>query len=482
MRTNHMRNKNRFAQKAFTVLLSFALILPGCGGGGGGGGTGTTVSFPGTQNPAFIVAAPMQTPDHAKQAPVIDFDGTLHVGAGFAPDASQLGESVEHGDTTISSGHVRDGAGRSATVAFLNQFHHENRRITTWSRPPVVRVAEGTSDKYIDYAIRAVQIINTYLPHEHRFNFSSTPSPSGVGNIDVPHREIFIDFAPHSEWNPPSTRPPGNEPRGIARTSYFEYPVPGTELVTRVASSSRIWINADKIPGFTDEAMITLLIHEIMHSIFPGHPDHLVYPDSIMRSRVPRAFSERILGPVDHDAIQAIYAGFDLTAASADTLGPWSAVSFHLRGDMDNVAFGVASRNGFSQPWASGPTPSMDLAHNTELSGSVTWTGRLLGFTSESESLAGATDLTIDLSTLRGQIDFTGLEHWGVNAVPGPIGSGQMWNDGDLSYSVIVRKNTFIQTGGDAGEVTGAFFGSNHEGMGGVVERNDMSAGFGGRR
>ena len=478
-----MRNKTSFAQKAFTVLLSLALILPGCGGGGGGGGgTGTTVSFPGTQNPAFIVAAPMQTPDHARQAPAIDFDGTLHVGAGFAPDTSQLGETVEHGDTTISSGHVQDGAGRSATVAFLNQFHDENSRIRTWPSPPVVRVAEGTSDKYIDYAVRAVQIINSYLPHEHRFHFSNTPSPGGVGTIDVPRGEIFIDFAPHSEWNPPSNRPYGNEPRGISRATHTVSSVPGTELEIYETKRSRVWINTDKIPGFTDEAMITLLMHEILHSIFPGHPDHLVYPDSIMRSRVPRAFSERILGPVDHDAIQAIYAGLDLTAASADTLGPWSAVSFHLRGDMDNVAFGVASRNGFSQPWASGPTPSMDLAHNTELSGSVTWIGRLLGFTTESESLAGATDLTINLATLRGRIDFTNLEHWGVNATPGPVGSGQTWNDGDLGYSVIVRGNTFYQTGGDAGEVTGAFFGTGHEGMGGVVERSDMSAGFGGTR
>ena len=114
--------------------------------------------------------------------------------------------------------------------------------------------------------------------------------------------------------------------------------------------------------------------------------------------------------------------------------------------------------------------------------GSASWAGRLLGFTYESESLAGATDLTINLSTLRGQIDFTGLEHWGVNAAPGPIGSGTTWNDGDLRYGVIVRGNTFNQSGGDAGEVTGAFFGARHEGMGGVVERSDMSAGFGGTR
>ncbi len=149
---------------------------------------------------------------------------------------------------------------------------------------------------------------------------------------------------------------------------------------------------------------------------------------------------------------------------------------------MDDVSFGVASFNGLLQPWASGPRPATNLADNQALSGSASWTGRLLGFTSSSESLAGAADLTINLATLSGQIDFTGLEHWGVNAAPGPVGSGRTWNDGDLRYSVIVRKNTFIQTGGDAGEVTGAFFGALHEGMGGVVERSDMSAGFGGTR
>ena len=93
--------------------------------------------------------------------------------------------------------------------------------------------------------------------------------------------------------------------------------------------------------------------------------------------------------------------------------------------------------------------------------------------TSGSEPLSGDSRLSINIGTLRGQIDFTGLEY---------IDSGTMWNDGDLSYSVIVRKNTFIQTGGDADEVTGAFFGPAHEGMGGVVERSDMSAGFGGTR
>ena len=56
---------------------------------------------------------------------------------------------------------------------------------------------------------------------------------------------------------------------------------------------------------------------------------------------------------------------------------------------------------------------------------------------------------------------------------------GGMWGDGDLGYSIEVHGNTFNRTGGDAGSITGAFFGSRHEGMGGVLERSDLSAGFG---
>ena len=51
--------------------------------------------------------------------------------------------------------------------------------------------------------------------------------------------------------------------------------------------------------------------------------------------------------------------------------------------------------------------------------------------------------------------------------------------DGDLGYRIEVRGNTFVQTGGDTGTVTGAFFGPAHEGMGGVIVRDDLSAGFG---
>ena len=77
-----------------------------------------------------------------------------------------------------------------------------------------------------------------------------------------------------------------------------------------------------------------------------------------------------------------------------------------------------------------------------------------------------------------GTADFTGLEQWAADAAPGAAGTGATWHDGDLSYAIAVRGNTFVQTGGDDGTVTGAFFGLAHEGMGGVLERDDLSAGL----
>lgn len=74
------------------------------------------------------------------------------------------------------------------------------------------------------------------------------------------------------------------------------------------------------------------------------------------------------------------------------------------------------------------------------------------------------------------------MEYWPVGTAPGAVGTGSMWQDGDLDYRIEIRGNTFLQAGGDAGAVTGTFFGPAHESMGGVIVRDDLSAGFGGTR
>ena len=108
--------------------------------------------------------------------------------------------------------------------------------------------------------------------------------------------------------------------------------------------------------------------------------------------------------------------------------------------------------------------------------------GRFLGFNPRAETVSGVANLTLELATLTGTMDFAELEQWGANIAPDMVGTETVWRDGDLSYQVEVQGNAVIRTGGDSGTVTGAFFGPAHEGMGGVLQRDDLSAGFGGKR
>ena len=55
---------------------------------------------------------------------------------------------------------------------------------------------------------------------------------------------------------------------------------------------------------------------------------------------------------------------------------------------------------------------------------------------------------------------------------PGAAGTGTQWLDGDLGYAIAVRGNTFAETGGDDGRLTGIFTGQSHEGAAGTLERS----------
>ena len=188
-----------------------------------------------------------------------------------------------------------------------------------------------------------------------------------------------------------------------------------------------------------------------------------------------------MLFPIDREALLATYGvlteGITRGEDLASSFGLWSDTSIHVRGDLDEVngaAFGVRYANGLSQPWAFGPTPHTDLADNRALRGTVTWVGLLAGY-GNGTVVAGTADLSIELGTLRGELEFEHLtESTGVGTTT--------WGDGDLTYGVRVRGNTFVQTGGDDGIVTGIFVGSGHEGMAGTLQRDDLAAAFGGSR
>ena len=167
-----------------------------------------------------------------------------------------------------------------------------------------------------------------------------------------------------------------------------------------------------------------------------------------------------LLHPLDREALLAVYGTLQpgtLPGAIAADLGPWEDESLHIRGGLGSHAFGAALRNGLVRPWALGPAPAIALEDNSALGGSASWSGRLLGLTPGGDAVAGAAGLAVDLGTLSGTLGFTGMESWA--AAPGAPG-----------------------TGGDAGSITGAFFGAAHQGMGGTLVRDDLGAGFAGTR
>ena len=218
----------------------------------------------------------------------------------------------------------------------------------------------------------------------------------------------------------------------------------------------------------------------------------MLFPDTIMDSHTTSAESGKpILDPLDREALLAVYGSLTPGTPSdqiEDDLGPWATDAIHIRGVLaiaDNtVSFGTSMRNGRIQPWVSGPRPDTNLAENDQFGVSVAYNGRLLGFTTtDASTIAGRADLSVRLATLDGDLSFSELETWQAGTAPGAPGTGIAYQSGtSLHYGIAIAGNTFVKTGGDAGEINGAFFGAGHEGMGGTVRRDDFSGAFAGKR
>ena len=193
---------------------------------------------------------------------------------------------------------------------------------------------------------------------------------------------------------------------------------------------------------------------------------------------------------IDAAALLAIYNRYDNNTLPEDvsvtSLGPWETTSMNLTADLGRgagaLSFGVRRRNGVSVPWASGARSPIALASNRSLTGTVHWDGALLGLTPETRSVVGNATLSIDVSTLEGRADFTALQSWPAGQAPGEFGTGEKWRTGSLGYTIAVSDSYVRSTGGDAGVLGGSFYGSGHEGIGGSVEREDLTAAFGAKR
>ena len=407
----------------------------------------------------------------ATQAPILATDDRVQIGAVREPALDDLDRQGEHDGIVLYSGRIQDGVTAETLRRYLTADALDSGYIAVlrFGEAPTVRIQKGATPAQIRETAHAVQLINYWLPADWKLDLDLRPTEHESGQPD--DGVIVVEFSDRGTWG----QPVGAQTIGWAHKWFSKYTVE--------VFSAKVWIDPGRTEG---NNRIPALIHELLHALGRGHVDETSFPKTVMQP-VLSAENGHVLYRLDQDALAAVYGVLGMTTLNADLaadLGPWTDASSYLAASLpdDDVQFGVVQRNGFARAWAAGPPPLFPLADNPLLSGSASWAGRLLGYTPDRESVGGRMDMTISLTTMTGDLDFTDMEKWGAGQTIKAVGTGSLWNTGALSYDVRVGGNYLLRTGGDDGELTGAFFGSSHEAVGGVLYRTDLAAGFGGSR
>ena len=499
--------RGRLARIAPAVVI--LAVLWGCGSGGGerpavpetGPANGRSSLPPGIPTSAYLW---MDT--FRPGAPVMEFGGSVHVGADVAPAADALAGNDERNGVALSKGTVRDGTSAADVVRYLRTAASHNvsagsvTGLATYPEAQTMSVVLVSGKETRNWDTRfgrltqdAVGIVNAALPFERQIRISPHLTPEGSGGAFLGRAvgEIWVQFIPKTH----PVYPGGADPLELGRTAVFYYVrdegAATLEISEDGAGYSTVIIDSERAASLSDPEVVHVLIHELLHAVgFVSHTDPREFDSTLSDvGFFPGTQPRALIHPIDRDGVLAAYSRFAPGALpediTAESLGPWADASSHVRGDLGigagEIAFGVAFRNGLAQPWAFGPKPGSALGHNPALSGSVNWSGALLGITPSGRGVVSDSSLTLDMESLSGELAFTGMRYEG----------GGPWGDGDLRYAVRASgsDNTFARSdaefirvgpgyawsGKDLGAVTGVFFGSGHEGMGGVLERHDLS-------
>ena len=448
------------------------LALAACGGGSDT--TPDDGQRPVVSDPVPPLELPMEHAGVAQLAPVIQFGDELRVGGMPPPRRGDLASVATHAGATVRYGRIHDGVGGNVLTQYLSEDSTlASDGIHRFAEAPVVRYVAGTTAERIDEIVRAVMLINANLPRDFQLTVDPTPvsaADDAAGGLDgsLEDGQILIEFDRREDWEIPNSG--GTYTSGQATTWTNAGQI----------TTARVYVDDTRTSDAANR--MDVLVHETIHALGRLHANRSRFPHTVMHDEA-EGTQGYVMHRLDREALLAVYSVLDPDDYPADIaahLGPWENESLHVRGELGDLAFGASLRNGLVRPWALGPRPGVDLADNPQLMGSASWSGRLLGLTPSGDSVAGAAGLGIDLDSLSGDLEFSSLESW--SGAPGETGSGAMWGDGDLNYDVAVRGNVFGRTGGDEGIVTGAFFGASHEGMGGTLVRDDLSAGFAGTR
>ena len=497
------------------TVLAATLLLSACGGGGGSPSGGEDATPPPPPAPA---PEPPSPPPHplAKPLPAeIDVSqGGRHVGIGPAfayerPGIDDLETRSRRGSIAAGSGRWRDPQGRDGSVSapevirFLRSFQTQNDRegggdlvFVDFGAQKTLRIDSMARASERRATIAALRNINTSLPWRHRILLGPDISER-LSTEDIPEDEIHVHFTDGRGSWPELDEGEDYEPNvlGIGGSNF--------DREARRVLGGFTYVDRQAV-GPDATRMEFVVAHEILHAWGMGaHVDPEAYPDALLAPHLPRDLNDvpRLWLTVEGEALLAeikITPGTRVSDLTVADLGPWEEDGFHLLGQTslggtaaDTVQFGAGFRNGLGKPWAWGSVPATRLRNNPEMSGrrTATWAGSLLGFTGAGLPVAGDAEIGIDLASLRGRADFRELESWARETHPGVPGSGLLWGDGDLRYTIGVATESgtevFVSTfaaGDDPGIVTGAFVGARHEGAAGILEHPDLSAAFGATR
>ena len=465
-----------------TLIPGLVVLLVGCGGGGGSTSSGMIrPDTPDAEPPPTEISGFLYRPEHASQSPRLN----EMIGTPFlSPPLEALSQTTWHessashvGSVPIWTGIVADGTSRTELISYLSaDIAASDGTLNRFVSPPVVHFSANASAEDVDATLQAIQHINESLPPDWQLRVSNTPTAKqGAG-------EILMMFEDTTSW---TGRVPASCHSAIACADVQTYTNP-----TGAIRGATVFVNQ----GRRDDSMyVAWLAHELMHTLGRRHADPQRFPQSIMVPEENLGLVVTILDTLDRDALFAVYdmleAG-DTSSVLYESLDAWESESFHvmtgyLFGEdlSSNVSFGVADRNDRQSAWVLGTRSPTALNSNPSLVGSASWDGRMLGMTPSARIVAGDAGLVIDLDTLTGDLAFTGLEQWAEHTNPGEVGTGTRWGDGNLRYDIELRDSIFWQTGiGDTGVVTGQIIGTDHQAMGGTLERSDVTAAFGGLR
>lgn len=410
--------------------------------------------------------------------PVFRSGGTVRIGTGAGARAEDLAGAGVRNGVSLREGRVADGTDADDVVAALRQITPDDIIFfVTFPHRPALHVVEGAGGTFREATMHAVAVVNSVLPWDRQILFDETPVAAPVAISGIPDGEIHVEHSPQSRWRGELAE--WSEPSNLG-ISWRENASPDASLANNHVRAGWTAVNADRT--LSREDLVHVLVHELLHLLgLWQHTDGERFPDSVLNAVYYGPASPFVVTELDKDLLHAAHARFGPASVfgseiTTESLGPWASESAHLTGSLDvaggQVGFGVSARNGLVQPWTAGPAPTGSLP----VSGTASWTGTFLGLGRTERKVTGDVRLDLTLSDpSSGEILFSGLEH----------DDGRTWHGGDLMYAVAVEAATFGNrglAGADVGAVTGAFFGRDHEGMGGVLRREDLAGAFGGKR